>query len=1037
MASRNKAPAKGNLFSAIVMLAFWQVSQVWRLLVACGVGILVATVLVCTVPLYSQVALSAGLHAALNAASTTSSINIVGTLNGTSDPNAIDTISQQIAQTMQSDIAGNVVATQPQSVVQMAATPILSPNYSSPQFQARLASGQTPTEGFASLPQIQLVGLDQDQLSSHVHLLQGRLPRSSRGVIEVALLPSIAHCLFLYTPASSRSAASRCFSVSVGDEFTIISPFIAMKSGAGGEPQFVRSTAILRVVGLFTPINEVDPFWHGNTFGTTTSSSGSSLITGLTTAEALTSALSQAVQNAHSYVELNSSATLSWYYPLKVARIDATNLSSLTSELSNFTTDIGNIGGGRFGPLDAQFTASAPIDTLSEFGSRAAQAQAPIAMLLLFLVGMVVLFISITTELLVERQTTAIALLHSRGASRRQVFGAFATQMIALGLLALVAGPLLAIPLSVLLAQHLFSSLDTSAVALVTAQPLASIWNIRWYALFAVGLSLLCTLLTLHQTTRLDMLALRREASRPTRAPFWQRFYLDALCLVLALLAYSYALYSLNTGTLDPATGAQVLAPLVMMASALFLLAGLLLLLRFFPQFIQLIGKLAARRSGAASMIALSQIARTPRQAVRTILLLTLTTAFAIFSLVFSASQAQRITDMVNYQVGADFSAQLPGNTAPTRGQPATSFTVASLATETASYQAIPGVLSATLGMMEPAQIGNTSLTIKAVDARTFARTALWTTQDSTQPLNELMAQLIVSRKLAQDEQVVPAIVDAETWNTLHLSPGQRFTLGLATIGAAGAQIPFLALTEVRHIPTMISNEGGDLSSQGVLVDDQSFSTVFTKVTNQPPLINYVWLHTRTDQNSLNSVRAALARRIPNTGSLTILDRLAFIATVQQDPLVHNLAGVLAIGALTPLILALLGSLLLSWMSARERLLNFAVLRALGSSPGQLMGVLSWEQGVVYALMLTLGVLYGVLLSIMALPSLILTSIVLPGGSSAFSFQSDLPAIQIVIPPLLILVLALLLAVCVLALGLMARVVSRPSISQTLRLNAD
>lgn len=1037
MASRKRTQAQRTPFLSIVTLAFWQVRPIWRLLLVCGVGILVATILVCMVPLYSQVALSTGLHAALNAASTTSSVNVTGTLNGAADHDPIGALTRQITLTAQSDLANNVVAPQPQSVVQFAATPILSPNDDSPQSLARLSSGQESQANFFSLPQIQLVGLDQDQLASHVHLLQGRLPRPSGDAIEIALPPSIARCLFLYTPSFSSSATTRCFSVSVGDEFTIVSPFISVKIGAGGgAPQLTRSAMILRVVGLFSPINAVDPFWHGNSFGMASSSSGSSLITGLTTGSTLASALSQAASTSD-YVELSSAATLSWYYHLNVENIDATNLSSLMEEFNNFTTDIGSVGGGRFSALDAQFVVSGPEDTLATFSTRAAQAQVPIAMLLLLIMGMVVLSIGVTTELLVARQSAAIALLHSRGASRRQVSGAFTIQMIALGLLALVAGPLLAIPLAVLLTQHLFSSLDAGAVALVAAHPLVSLWNLRWYALFAVGLSLLGTLFTLNQATRLDILALRREAGRPTRAPFWQRFYLDALLVVLALLAYGYTLYSLNTSALDPATSVQVLSPLVMGAAALFLLAGLLLFLRFFPRLIQLVGRLAARRRGAVSMLAFSQMARTPGQAVRTILLLTLTTAFTIFSLVFSASQSQRITDVVNYQVGADFSAQLPGNTIPTRGQPTTSFTVASLSSETASYQAIPGVLSATLGIMEPAQLGGASLTIKAVDAGTFARTALWTTQDSAQSLNALMMQLVASRKLAQNEQAVPAIVDAEIWNTLHLKQGQRFMLGLAAIGATGSQLPFLALAEVQHIPTMVMTENGDLSSQGVLVDDQSFSTVFTKTTGESLLINYVWLRTRADQNSLNSVRAALIRRIPNTGSLAIFDRLAFTATLQQDPLALDLEGVLALGALTPLLLALLGSLLLAWVGIRERLLNFAVLRALGSSPGQLIGVLSWEQGIVYGLMLILGMLYGILLSVMVLPSLILTSIALPGGGNAFSFQGDLPAIQVVIPPLLFLVLALLLALCLLTLGLMARIVSQSSLSQTLRLNAD
>jgi ABC-type antimicrobial peptide transport system permease subunit len=1049
MASGNGRRSRGVPFFSIVTLASWQMRQTWRLLMVCAAGILAAVVLVCIMPLYSQIALSSSLHTTLNATPGNSTIIVSSTLSAIQQPNTIDTLTGQVAQTMQNDMAGEAVDPQPQFVVSMGGTPILLPGEQA-QLLTQLSSNPEAQRELALKPQIQLVGLEQGQLASHIHLVQGRLPRPANNMTEIALLPSVAHCLFLYQPSPAQSTSASCFSVGLGDEITIISPFAypvqdqsspnsIFINGQRVPGRYTFSVATLRVVGMFTPINEADPFWQGNSFESESVPGQGVLITGLTSSEALASTVNHAVQSRAAYIPLRADISLFWYYQLDIAHIDSSHTGSLEAGINNFLTDVGNSANGQRG---IQTTASGPTDILNEFSSRVALAQIPVALLLLLVVSMVILFISIVIELLVERQTEAIALLRSRGASRRQIFAVFTTQMIALVLFALIIGPLLAIPLTVLLAQRLFSPLDPNVVGLITTQPLQTVWNIRWYALLSAGLVLLSTMLTLYQTMSFDVLALRHETSRPRRIPLWQRFYLDGLLAILALGGYSYALYSINADTLDPATSSQVLSPLIIGGVALFLLAGLLLFLRFFPRLVRLVGNLAVRRGGVASMLALSQLARTPRQAVRTILLLTLTTAFALFSLVFSASQSQRIVDVVNYQVGADFSAQLPTNINTNPGQPAPPpLTAALLATETASYRAIPGVLSATLGIMMPAQLGNTSPIIKAVDADTFAQTATWTTEDSTQPLALLMAQLSSSRKLAQDAQVIPAIVDAETWNALHLNTGQRFTLTLAAIGANGTQLPFLALAEVQHIPTMISTEGGNLTGQGILVDAQSFASVFTKITNQPPSINYVWLHTRTNESSLESVRTALAQRVSDSGDLAIFDRQAFITTLQHDPLMLNLVGILVMGTLTPLILALLGSLLLAWMSVRSRLLSFAVLRALGSSPRQLAGVLSWEQAIIYILMLVLGVLSSILLSAMALPALILTSIAIPGGvgnaASTLSFQADLPALQVIIPPLVILVLGLLITICILTLGLMARVASRPSISQTLRLNAD
>jgi hypothetical protein len=103
---------------------------------------------------------------------------------------------------------------------------------------------------------------------------------------------------------------------------------------------------------------------------------------------------------------------------------------------------------------------------------------------------------------------------------------------------------------------------------------------------------------------------------------------------------------------------------------------------------------------------------------------------------------------------------------------------------------------------------------------------------------------------------------------------------------------------------------------------------------------------------------------------------------------------------------------------------------------------LLWEQGIVYSAALLLGVIFGAVLSATAAPLLTFTSTPTSGILSGIS-NDEFYAIQQIIPAQIILPLSLglaflaLVAICVLALGTMAGVVLRPSVSQTLRLNAD
>ncbi|HEV2473666.1 MAG TPA: ABC transporter permease, partial [Chthonomonadales bacterium] len=333
-----------------------------------------------------------------------------------------------------------------------------------------------------------------------------------------------------------------------------------------------------------------------------------------------------------------------------------------------------------------------------------------------------------------------------------------------------------------------------------------------------------------------------------------------------------------------------------------------------------------------------------------------------------------------------------------------------------------------------------------AVDANSFAQTVgpNWTSQNSSQPLPALMSQLAQARRGAINGGVIPAFVDSAAWANLHLSPGKTFELSFSTYGS----LIFVAEGEINQIPTIDDNvsgsSSGDVPSGAVLVDYRTLAPVYNTTFAQYGAglsINYAWLRSRDDPASLASVRNALA-----TGCCLTLnpmfDRRATITNLQTDPLSIDLLGLLTMGATTAMLLALAGSLIASWLNARSRVANFAVLRALGASPPQIAGILTWEQAIVYITSLLLGLLFGAILAALALPVMVFTSVPSTGAgssasSSAFFVQQNTPPIQIVIPVVLIYVLAALVLVCIIALALMIRIVSRPSVSQTLRLNED
>ncbi len=164
---------------------------------------------------------------------------------------------------------------------------------------------------------------------------------------------------------------------------------------------------------------------------------------------------------------------------------------------------------------------------------------------------------------------------------------------------------------------------------------------------------------------------------------------------------------------------------------------------------------------------------------------------------------------------------------------------------------------------------------------------------------------------------------------------------------------------------------------------------------------------------------------------------------MNADPLYLSFVGVLVLGAIAPILLAVLGNVLVAWWNAWSRVNSFVVLRALGATSRGLGNVLLIEQIIVYAIAIVLGLLFGMLLAWLTLGQLIFTTVSAYSGvigegtvGSSFTIQ-DVPPVQIALPASLAWAVVLLLVVCAVALVVMIRTVTRPLLSQALRLNED
>ncbi len=578
MAFSTKVSAHHNTSTpllTIITLATWRLRQSWLLLLVTGVGMVAAVMLTCAIPIFSQVSTTVGLRGVLNA-SPESPYIFLNTGSSVVTPSIVSSIGQQLTPPMQKSL-GQYMSGPPEFSLQSQQMDVISPD-----LQANgIYNGMF------------LYGANTAHATSHAILIKGRLPHDSG--LEVAI---------------TADTAAR-MKLDVGAQITLRYDLVSLKPD-----KFVGPSATpllkLRVVGIFNPVVGEDAFWHENSFEVL--KQGTFLLfSGLVSNDALIHAFANPqIPPQQAQLFFQHPVDLYWYYRLDPLRISSTQLKDLLSKISALQVSISNRQAALSDVLvvdtNPPSISGLPVGVygnssdLQRYRDRVATEQIPVLLLTLQVLFLVFFFLVITADLLVKRQSDAIALLRSRGASRRQIIGTLITQSIALALAVLLVGPLLALVLVRVIMQHILLQQDQNALNTLSW---GTLFDMRWYALGAAFVAVVTMVVAMYRAANMDVLALRRESSRTTITPLWQRLHLDVVAAIIALTGYGLSQYVVNSQALDPATNVRLSTPLALIAPVFLCIAAMLLLLRFFPLILH---RFCAWRSMVVELLACSPL---------------------------------------------------------------------------------------------------------------------------------------------------------------------------------------------------------------------------------------------------------------------------------------------------------------------------------------------------------------------------------------------------------------------------------------------
>ncbi len=394
-------------------------------------------------------------------------------------------------------------------------------------------------------------------------------------------------------------------------------------------------------------------------------------------------------------------------------------------------------------------------DALREFERRHFFTKLPMLVAMILIVIVILYYIVMIASMVVARQRGEIVLMRSRGATSTQIFMVFLIEAGTLSLAAALVGPLLAgLAIGSLGYTPAFSEL-TGGDALPVNISGAS------YGLSAVGalLAFAALLIPAVQASRVGVARYRQEAARPSRQPWFQKYYVDVAVLLAALLMFRQ-LSEQGSVVATDVFGDTVVDQILLAMPALMLAASAMVLLRLLPLGLALGSRLMSNRLSVGLALGLWQMARNPTHYARLSMLLILMAGLGVFVASVGGTLQLNYEERVLYSTGSDMRAE--GIFMEPRGL------TLPFANKYREIEGVDQVMPAFRGgAFDLSKTPGKRVGILAVDSSRFDEVA-WSRPDfANEPLDEMLGSLVYPTppegiRLPLDANLVQARVRAD-----------------------------------------------------------------------------------------------------------------------------------------------------------------------------------------------------------------------------------------------------------------------------------
>lgn len=844
----------------------------------------------------------------------------------------------------------------------------------------------------------------------HIQIKQGRLPDKNRsdGVFECVMTEDSFHNT----------------GFDLDQVYTIASAFNE------------NITTKVQIVGMFDVKDQNDPYWSE----------------GLDDAYVSTMfvdydvMLSEMIRtNAVSIVNLSS------HYAIDYRNIDMTSLSSVTDKLAQQDKVY----------MSSGVTLSVPaLGILRNYADRASQLKLILWLIQIPVMLMILFYLFMVSKMNVESEKNEIAVFKSRGASRLQIMLIYALESIVLGVVTAIIGPLLGLVLcKVLGASNGFLEFVNR-----TALPIKLSIEAFLYALLAVCVFFFTTLIPIYPATKTTIVEHKASKAIRRKISLWKKLGLD-IVLIAGSIVWLYFYNNtqeklISQGVTD--TTATV-SPVLFAASTAFILGAGLFVIRVYPLIIRLLYKAGKRFWTPAQYVSLNNVGRssTGREGFIMVFLI-LTVSLGLFFANTARALNRNAEEKIYYSIGCDAviaeewynssnDSSVSQEQASSMGSSSTSDDESDEKSDASAltyiepsferFENLDGVNKATrvykndsinikssrkvtLDMPESEDDkfrgweGNN----KSYTTDTLSDVSLMTVNPSEFSeicwfKNELLPLHINSYLNALSECNYGVILSSSFKNAYGYEKGDQIKVSWGNNSEFDATV--LAFTD--YWPSMNPHEKTD---DGRTKDFaiMNFDYVQIKTAIEP---YEVWIDL-DDNASVSDFYNSIEESYMEPTKLNVASQE--VVSEKNDPMLQGMNGALTLGFIIIMIMCIIGFLIYWILAIKVRTLQFGILRAMGMTFKEIIGMLFYEQLLVSGVAIIASVFIGGIAS----------DLFVPLFQSLFNSYNAVPPFSVV--PLrsdYLKVYAIMGIMLVICFGVLGRIISKIKVSQALKLGED